>query len=98
MKCKEQIRCPECGVVITHEYEKEIKGRPRTCLELFVRLFDSKGYETVNVELVLDVEPDVDVEKLKKRKKLLNRLALDYARLKGYKASFAEVESVNLRW
>lgn len=94
MKITEQIQCPTCKTWIKHEYEKEIISKPRNCIELYVRLFDSLGYESLNVELVLDINSDVDFEELKKRKKLLNRLALDYARLQGYKASFAEVASI----
>ena len=94
MKIVKQIQCPECKTWIRHEYEQEIKTKPRHSVELYVRLFDSLGYETLNTDLVLDINSDVDFEKLKTRKKLLNRLALDYARLQGYKASYAEVAKI----
>ena len=94
MKITDQIQCPECKTWIKHEYEKIIQSKPRNCVELDVRLFDSRGYETLNVELVLDINSDVDFEKLKTRKKLLNRIALDYSRMQGYKASFAEVARI----
>lgn len=95
MKVTEQIKCPECGTWIKYEYEKEIKAKPRRCVELYVRLFDSFGCETANVNLLLDINSDISFEDVKKRKKLLNRIALDYARLQGYKASYAEVASVS---
>lgn len=87
MKIIKQIQCPECKTWIKYEYEQEIIAKPRRCIELYTRLFDSLGYETLNIHLTLDINSDIDFEELKKRKKLLNRLALDYARLQGYKAS-----------
>ena len=94
MKITKQIQCPECKIWIKYEYEQEIKAKPRNAIELYVRLFDSLGYETLNTDLVLDINSDVDFENLKTRKKLLNRIALDYARLQGYRASYAEVVKV----
>ena len=94
MKISKQIQCPECRTWIKYEYEQEIKTKPRRAIELYVRLFDSLGYETLNTDLVLDINSDVDFEKLKTRKKLLNRIALDYARLQGYRASYAEVAKI----
>lgn len=94
MKVVKQVQCPECKTWAKIEYEQTIVYTRKNYVTLRVRLFDSLGYETQNLDLDLDVNPDIPFEQVKKRKKLLNRIALDYARLKGYKASYAEVSEI----
>ena len=94
MKTIKQIQCPECRTWIKYENETIIETKPRNAIELFVVLYDRQGYESANLELILDINDYIDFEKLKKRKKLLDRIALDYARLQGYKASYAEVKKI----
>ena len=94
MKTIKQIQCPECRTWIKYEYETIIETKPRNAIELFVILYDRQGYESANLELILDINDYIDFEILKKRKKLLDRIALDYARLQGYKASYAEVKKI----
>lgn len=95
MKIIKQIQCPECRTWIKYEYETEIKTKPRNAIELFVILYDRQGYESANLELILDINDYIDFEKLKNRQKLLDRIALDYARLQGYKATYASVKRIN---
>lgn len=94
MKIIKQIQCPECRTWIKYEDETEIKTKPRNAIELFVILYDRQGYESANLELILDINDYIDFEKLKKRQKQLDRIALDYARLQGYKATYAYVTKI----
>lgn len=94
MKMRKQVRCESCGAWLNVEYEAEIKTNNDRKISLDLRLFDSYGYESENKTVDLILPRDVSIEELKKRKKLLNRFALDLARLHGCKASYAEVAKI----